>query len=59
MTKNSMKFLKGMGLGLLAGCAVGAMGYGYVKQHKRGFKKNMGKALRNMSDLVDSVNGMF
>ncbi|MBQ3069781.1 MAG: hypothetical protein IJD01_07540 [Clostridia bacterium] len=59
MTRSSMKFLKGMGLGLAAGCVAGITGVCYMKRHRKGMKRNVSKALRNMSELVDSVNHMF
>lgn len=59
VSKGCMKFFKGMLIGLAAGCAAGVIGCCYVKQHRRGFKKQMSRALRNMSELVDNVNGMF
>lgn len=59
MTRSTMKWMKGVGIGMIAGCAVGIAGCCYVKTHKRGFKRNMSKALRNMSELVENVNGMF
>ncbi len=59
MTRSGIRFLKGMGLGLAAGCAVGVMGVCYMKRHRKGMKRNVSKALRNMSELVDSVNHMF
>lgn len=59
MSKSCMKFIKGLGVGMAAGCAAGIVGCAYWKTHKRGFKKNMSRALRNMSELVENVNGMF
>lgn len=59
MSKSCMKFFKGLGIGMAAGCAAGIIGCSYWKHHKRGFKKSMSRALRNMSDLVENVNGMF
>ena len=59
MTRSSMRFIKGMGLGILAGTAAGVTMCCCLKRHKRGFKRSMSKALRNMSELVDNVNGMF
>ena len=59
MTRSTMRFLRGMGMGLLVGMAMGVAGCCYMKQHKRGLKRNVGRALRNVSDLVDNVNGMF
>ncbi len=54
-----MRFVRGMGLGLLAGMAAGVTACCCIKRHKRWFKRRMSRALRNMSELVDSVNGMF
>jgi len=59
VSHSMMKFLKGMGLGLMAGAAAGVAGCCYIKRHRKGFKRNMSRALRNMSELVDSMNGMF
>lgn len=59
MTRSTVKFFKGMGLGLVVGGVAGMVGLCYMKKHKKGFKHNMSRALRNMSELVDSMNGMF
>ena len=59
MTRSTMKFIKGMGFGMVAGCAAGITGLCYWKQHRKGMKKNVSKALRNVSELVENVNGMF
>ncbi len=54
-----MKFIKGLGMGMLAGGVAGMLGCCYLKRHKKSMKKSMSRALRNMSELVDNVNGMF
>lgn len=60
MKKNSvMSFVKGAGIGIMMGSVAGMAGYGYMQTHKKGMKKNVSKALRNMGDLVDNVTGMF
>lgn len=59
MSRSCMTFFKGLGLGVAAGMTAGVFGCSYWKHHRRGLKKNMSRALRNMSDLVESVNGMF
>lgn len=63
MTRGSMNFLKGMGFGVAAGMAVGAIVSATMcccmKRRRHGFKYNMGKALHNMGELVDSMTGMF
>ncbi len=52
-------FMKGMIVGLLAGCTLGAMIACYMHRNRRGLKRNVGHALRTVGDLTDSVLGMF
>ena len=59
MSKTFMNFMKGMGIGLAVGCMAGAVGNQYMHSGKKGLKKNIGKALRNMSDLVEEVGDIF
>lgn len=59
MSNSVMRFMKGMGLGIVVGCVAGAVGNQYMHSGKKGFKKNMGKALKNMSNLVEEVSDMF
>ena len=59
MSNGMMKFMKGMGWGLAVGCVAGAVGECYMRRSRRGFKKNMGKALKNVSELVEEVSSMF
>lgn len=59
MAKSLMNFMKGMGIGLAVGCLAGAVGNQYMHSGKKGFKKNFGKALKNMSDLVEEVGELF
>ena len=54
-----MKFIKGMGVGLAVGCMAGAVGTYCMRSGKRGIRKNMGKALKDMSDLVEQVGELF
>ena len=54
-----MSFVKGMGIGLAVGCMAGAVGNQYMHSGKKGLKKNIGKALRNMSNLVEEVGDIF
>lgn len=49
---NNMSFYKGMGLGLMVGSVVGAVGLAATPKKKRA---SIGKALRSMGDVVDSV----
>lgn len=57
--KSMMSFVKGMGMGLMVGAITGAAGYHIVHKNKRGIKRNVGKALRNMGALVDNVTDMM
>lgn len=59
MTRGISGFMRGIGMGAMIGIAVGAAGSMYVRANKKGIKKNIGKALRNVGDLVDDVSGMF
>ena len=38
---------------------VGAVGNSYMHSGKKGLKKNVGRALRNVGELVDNVTSMF
>lgn len=59
MTKGVMGFVKGAGMGIAVGCIAGAIGSSYMHTNKKGIKKNVGKALRSVGDLMDNVTGMF
>lgn len=59
MSGSVMKFVKGMGLGIVVGCVAGAVGNQYMHSGKKGLKKNVNKALKNMSELVEEVSEMF
>lgn len=59
MNKGATGFIKGIGMGIAVGTAVGAMSSMYVRNNKKGIKKNIGKALRNVGSLMDDVTGMF
>ena len=54
-----MSFVKGAGIGMMMGSVAGAVGYSYMRSHKKGMKKNVSKTLRNMGDRLDNVTGMF
>ncbi len=56
---NMMKMAKGVGIGMALGCVAGAIGSYYLYDNKKSIKRNMGKALRSVGDLVDTVTGFF
>ena len=59
MTRGVTGFMKGIGMGTAVGCIAGAVGNSYMHSNKKGLKKNVGKALRNVGDLMDNVTSMF
>ena len=59
MTRGVSGFMKGSGMGIAVGCIAGAVGNSYMHSNKKGLKKNVGKALRNVGDLMDNVTSMF
>ena len=52
-------FMKGMGMGVMLGCAAGVVGTCVLKKHKKGLKANAGKALHSFGDLLENVTDMF
>jgi hypothetical protein len=59
MARKFNSFMKGAGMGAIIGIAAGAAGSMFIRANKKGLKKNVGKALRNVSNLVDDVSAMF
>ena len=59
MTRGVSGFMKGIGMGIAVGCIAGAVGNSYMHSNKKGLKKNVGKALRNVGYLRDIVPSMF
>ena len=59
MGKSLMNFMKGMGIGIAVGCMAGAVANQYVHSGKRGMKKTVGKAMKNLSELVEDIGDMF
>lgn len=62
MYKQTMNVAKGIGMGLLAGAAVAAIGTkamngGHKKMHA--MKKNAGKAMHTMGNLIGDVEKML
>ncbi|MBR3289218.1 MAG: hypothetical protein IKI63_00400 [Clostridia bacterium] len=52
-------FFKGMGIGTVVGGVTGAVSCVYVMNHKRSLRKNVSKALKNASQLVENFGSMF
>ncbi len=52
-------FVKGMGMGVALGCAAGVVGTCYMKKNKKGLKRNAGKTLHSIGDLLENVTDMF
>ena len=50
---NNMSFIKGMGIGVMVGSMVGMI----ASPRKKKF--NMGKALKSMGDVMDSITSTF
>lgn len=57
--KSTMNVVKGVGLGMLAGAAVVMVGERMVQTNKKQLKKNAGKAVKAMGDVLDGVQYMF
>ena len=51
--------MKGMGMGVALGCTAGVIGTCYVKKNKKGLKRNAGKTLHSIGDLLENVTDMF
>ena len=59
MMKSTMNVVKGVGIGMLAGDAVTMVGGQMMKADKKQMKKNAGKAMRAMGEVIDGVQYMF
>ena len=59
MSKAFGSFMKGMGLGVMAGCTLGAVGTCCMQKNKKGIKRNAGKALHSIGDLLENITDMF
>ena len=59
MGKGLMNFAKGMGIGIAVGCMAGAVANQYMHIGNKGMKKTVGKALKNISELVEDIGDMF
>ena len=57
--RSMMKMVKGVGVGLALGSVMGAIGGYYLYSNRKCVKRNVGKALRSVGDLADSITGFF
>lgn len=58
MSRNGSGFIKGIGTGLAVGAVVAAMGSSMMK-NKKSLKRNAGKAIRAVGDIMDNVQYMM
>ena len=59
MNKSVGDFMKGMGMGVALGCTAGVVGISMLKKNKKGLKRNAGRALHSIGDLLENVTDMF
>ena len=59
MSKSFSNFMKGMGMGVAFGCTAGVVGTCYLKKNNKGIKRNAGKTLHSIGDLLENVTDMF
>ncbi len=59
MKRSFCGLLKGIGIGMVIGSMAGTAASCYMHGHRKGIKKNVGRALRTVGDLSDSVMSMF
>ena len=59
MKHSVCNFMKGMGMGVVVGCAAGVVGSCMWRKNKKGLKRNAGRALHSFSDLLENVTDMF
>lgn len=58
MQKGVMGFVKGMGTGIAAGMAVGAIGSVVMSRNKK-TRRNASRALKSMGNVINSVQHMM
>ena len=58
MSRGTMGLMKGIAVGVAAGVAVGAIGKTVFANNKR-FRRQAGKTVRAIGDIVDNVQYMF
>lgn len=58
MARNTMGIIKGVGVGMLAGMAVGIAGSVMLRDNKK-YKRKTAKAIHTVEDLIDGVKDIF
>ncbi len=59
MAKGAMSIVKGVALGMAAGAAAGMVGKKLLSGNKKSIKKKANRALREMSNMIDTASYMF
>ena len=59
MAKGTMNVVKGVALGMVAGAAAGMVGKKMMDNNKKTLKKKANRALREMSNMMDTASYMF
>ncbi|MBQ4569877.1 MAG: hypothetical protein IJA62_07510 [Ruminococcus sp.] len=59
MAKGAMNVVKGVALGMAAGAAVGIAGKKLLSGNKKSMKKKANRALREVSNMIDTASYMF
>ena len=59
MKNNNMKFLKGMGAGMLAGMAVMSVGTMMFKTNKKSISKTAGKTMKAVGNIAENISYML
>ena len=59
MAKSAMNIAKGVALGMVAGAAAGIVGKKMLENNKKTMKKKANRALREVSNMIDTASYMF
>ena len=58
MSKETMSFVKGMGMGLAAGVVTTVVGKAVI-DNKKSLVKKTEKAVKTVGEIMDNINGML
>ena len=59
MSRHTANFVKGIGTGIAAGIALGVVGSRLMVANKKTIKRNAGKAMHAVGDLLENVQQMW